>query len=159
MAAKTQMLSNWHRTFDGLSLSTQQFYAAVEGAIRTKGVPDAKLARVEMKEGGMFSGKREYLCVKRGDLTLYICGAQFGSGFFVSSRLLAEGSLLDGILGDGLVKWVVKPDTFYKADSTQMYLSLMHGALTETIDSFTSAQHLPKMPDEERRPIMRDFYQ
>lgn len=159
MAQQTQLLSSWHRTFEGMRQSTQEFYAAIETAIKERTIPDVKIARIEFKEGGMFSSKREYLHIKRGDLTMYLCGAPFGNGFFVSSRLIAEGSFLDGVLGEGLLKAIVKPDTFFKVDSTQMYLSLVHSAVVEVLDSLTTKQSLPTLTAEDRRPVMREFYQ
>lgn len=138
--------------------SAQEFYGAVEAAVKRKEIPDVKFSRVEFKEGGMFSAKREYLQIKRGDLSTYVCGAPFGNGFFVSSRLFADGSFIDAALGSGVMKALVKPDTFFKVDSSQMYLSLVHSGLVEVIDKLTSAQNLPSLAESERKPVMREFY-
>jgi hypothetical protein len=61
-----------------------EFYASVERATRDRQVPEALVSRVDWREGGVLSAKREYLRVSRGRLVFDICGAPFGTGFFVS---------------------------------------------------------------------------
>lgn len=64
-----------------------EFYASVEEAIERRGVREATLSRVDWREGGVLTAKREYLRVRRGSHVFDICGAPFGNGFFVSSWL------------------------------------------------------------------------
>lgn len=159
MAEHTQTLSHWHKHIEGLKLSTQEFYSGVEFAVQSRDLPDAKFSRVEYKEGGLFSGRREYLRIKRGELYFDVCAAPFANGMFFSSRLFAEGSFLEGLGAFGsFMKVLFKPDTFYKTDTALMYQSLVHHALLEVVDSFTSGANLPPLPESERKPVMREFY-
>jgi hypothetical protein len=57
--------------------------SGVETALEERQVPDLKYARVEWPEGGMLSDRREYLRITRERLD--VCGAPFGTGFFVPS--------------------------------------------------------------------------
>lgn len=61
-----------------------EFYAAVEQALQPRQIPDLLTSRVDWKEGGLLSARREYLRVKRGKLAFDICAAPFGTGFFFS---------------------------------------------------------------------------
>jgi len=143
----------------------------VQKAVETKKIPDVKFSRVEHKEGGLFSSSREYLRVVRGDLRYEICGAPFGNGFFVSSRLFADGKLGDSLLGSmergglmaniagAVTSRVVGADTYMKADSAIMYLQLVHRGLLEAVDAMTTSASLPRLPEAERKPVMKGFFQ
>jgi len=171
VAEQTEILSQWYRHFEGLSQSVDQFYASVEAAVKRRSIPEVKFDRVNLKEGGLLSASREYLRIKRGDLRYDICGAPFGNGFFVSSRLFAEGKFADSLLGDmgrgGMLSQIagavaakaVGADTYYKLDTAQMFLQLAHNGLLEAVDAMTSAASLPKLPDADRRPILKGFFQ
>lgn len=167
MAEQTQLLSRWYRHIDGLNQSAQALYAAIETAVNARKLPDVKFSRVDYKEGGMFSAKREYMRIRRDDLTFEICGAPFGTGFFVSARMFVEGAGIDSFLGGmlghgvagGLAKAIANPDTFYRQDTALMYQQLVHGAILEVVDAMTDAAQLPRIAEGERKPIMLGFYQ
>ena len=101
MAGQTELLSQWFQHFENLHQSVDPFYDPIETAVRKREIPDVKFERVNFKEGGLLSESREYLRIKRGDLRYDICGAPFGNGFFVSSRLIAEGKWSSPGLVDG----------------------------------------------------------
>ena len=171
MAEKTHILSHWTQHMEGLNQSTQQFYTMVQTAVEKKKIPDVKFTRVDFKEGGMFSSSREYLRIVRGDLRYDICGAPFGNGFFVSSRLFAEGKFADGMLDSmdkggvlgqiagGITAKVMGADTYMKIDSAHMYQILVHRGVLESIDAMTAAANLPPLPEAERKPVLKGFFQ
>ncbi len=39
-----------------------------------------------------------------------------------------------------------------------MYQELVHSSLLQVLDYFTDAAQLPRLPESDRRPVMRDFY-
>jgi hypothetical protein len=78
------VVSHWHALVDSFSTSSLDFYTAVESAVGAREVPNASFSRVEFKEGGFASAKREYLRVERGNVAFDICAAPYGSGFFYS---------------------------------------------------------------------------
>src|SRR4051812_35338263 len=171
MAEQTQILSHWLQHFEGLNQSTQAFYGAVEQAVNAKQIPEVKFSRVDFKEGGVFSSSREYLRIKRGDLRYDIGGAPFGNGFFVSARLFAEGKFADEFLGamerGGLIanmagavtSKVIGANTYMRIDQAHMYLQLVPRGLLEAVDAVTSAAKLPPLPEPERKPVMKGFFQ
>ena len=90
MAKASFILAHWHHLADDLRTSTLDFYAAVEEALRVREVPDIKTSRIDVREGGILSAKREYLRVTRGKLNFDICAAPFGRSFFFSTWLVEE---------------------------------------------------------------------
>lgn len=78
------VLSHWHQLFEGFSTSTQEFYTAVEEAIRRRELPEVTTSRVLWKEGGIASAEREYLRVERRRIAFDICSAPYGGGHFFS---------------------------------------------------------------------------
>jgi hypothetical protein len=79
------VVSHWHKLIENFQTSSLEFYTAVEAAIKRREIPDTLMSRVDWKEGGALSARREYLRVSRGNLICDICAAPFGTGFFFSS--------------------------------------------------------------------------
>src|SRR5207302_540267 len=55
-------------------------------------IPETKNSRTDYRESGLLSAHREYLHITRQRLVIDVCGATFGTGFFVS-WWLAEAKL------------------------------------------------------------------
>lgn len=164
MAAAPIVISHWNQLLSGLQASPKEFYAAVEQAIEQRQVPDTKRSRVDWHEGGLFSAKREYLRVKRKEYIFDICGAPFGTGFFVSSWLGEVPSGLLALLAEipvigYLVQRLVRPATYYKIDTALMFQSAVHGAVLDVVDGLLSAKGLRALSELERKPILREFFQ
>src|SRR5713101_679654 len=83
-AAVTDVISHWHQMLGGLQASSLAFYENVERALEPLQIPLARSERIDWREAGTFSASREYLRVMRARHAIDICGAPFGSGFFVS---------------------------------------------------------------------------
>jgi hypothetical protein len=157
----TYLIAHWYQLLDGLGASPLEFYAAVESALERRSIPDRTLRRVNWREGGVFSARREYLRVKRSELLFDICGAPFGRGFFISWWLGERGfwkMLAELPWIGGFVRIVVRQDTYYKIDTALMFQEAVHGAVLEVLDDMTDAKGLRRLSDLERKPILRDFY-
>ncbi len=110
------VFSHWHYPVENFSTSSDEFYRAVEQALAPHEIPEAEISRVEWKEGGTFSGRREYLRVRRGKLVFDICAAPFGADYFFSwwlaeipprHGLLRLAAMLFGcFLAFGLLFWI-----------------------------------------------------
>ncbi len=83
-ASITDVMSYWHQLFEGLQASPVAFYESVERALEPRQIPEARTERIDWREAGSFSARREYLRVTRARHVVDICGAPFGNGFFVS---------------------------------------------------------------------------
>ena len=158
--ATTSTLSHWDHMFQGMQQSSDEFYTRVEQYIAWHDLKDTKLEWVKFAEGGIFSSKREYLQIRRGDHVFHVCAAPFGNGFFVSwwlsgvrrgffSRLPIIGTLL---------RIFFKPLTYYKFDTALMFQSITHGSVLATLDEIMNAKGLESLAFMERRPEMRDLF-
>ncbi len=82
--APDAVISHWSTLVENFQASPLAFYDAVEAALKRREIPATENSRVDYKEGGLLSAKREYLHVVREKLVFDICGAPFGTGFFFS---------------------------------------------------------------------------
>ncbi len=92
--ALNDTLSHWYTLMENFQASPMEFYASVETAIQKRQVPHCEISRVDWREGGVLSAKREYLRVSRGRHNFDVCAAPFGTGFFVSWWLSSTQSSL-----------------------------------------------------------------
>ncbi len=128
-------------------------------------MPNAKIDRISWHESHLLSAKREYLRISCGkDFHFAVCGAPFGTGFFVSWWLLEPP---DGCLASlfapfpllsAIARALVKPWTYYRIDTATMFQTVTHRAVLEVIDSITSSANIKALPEAERKPVMREFF-
>lgn len=97
MAISADFISHWDQLIENFQASSLEFYGFVEKAVLARAVPEAHWTRVEHKESGLASARREYLRMHRGKHAFDICAAPFGNGFFIS-WWLTEPPLPFGIL-------------------------------------------------------------
>jgi hypothetical protein len=101
-AKPVEIISHWPKLIENLRFSSHEFYTRVEKALSVRQVPDLVIKRVDWKEGGPLSARREYLRLTRERLIFDVCGAPFGTGFFVSlwcgQKPLRIGPVLCAIL-------------------------------------------------------------
>lgn len=161
--APTTIISHWSYRIDGLQYSSSAFYSDVERILGAAQVDHLKIERVKLAEGGMFSSKREYLQVRRGEHVFLVCAAPFGNGFFISWWLgHVESGFWAWLSGLPLIGFIVqrflKRLTYYQIDTALMFQSVTHTALTEVLAALTEAKGLKALSDTERTPVMRDFF-
>lgn len=159
----TTIISNWHHGVDGLQQSSDAFYKEVERQLKEHNVDGLKIERVNWSEGGIFSAKREYLQVRRGEHVFHVCAAPFGNGFFISWWL--------GHVQTGFLAWLATLPligifvrnfltrlTYYKIDTALMFQSVTHSVVSGILDTMLNAKGMKALSDVERAPIMRDFF-
>jgi len=152
----TTILGHWSVLIEGLQASPLDFFAQVEAALEKRQIPGAKRSRVDWREGGLLSAKREYLRVRRYEYVLDICGAPFGTGFFVSWWL----GEYKGCLGENLplLTAIFRRPTYYRIDTANMFRTAVDGAVQEVIGQMTQAKGLRQLTLEERKPVLREFW-
>jgi len=82
------LLSHWCKLIENLSFSPEEFYERTTAGLQAREIPKLKEQRIAIHEGGLLSAKRLYMRLGRERIVIDICGAPFGTGFFVSWRLL-----------------------------------------------------------------------
>ena len=83
-ATPNEIFSHWHHSVADFQTSSQEFYATLEQALRQHQLPGIEIGRIEWKEGGLFSARREYLRVRREKLVFDICAAPYGADYYFS---------------------------------------------------------------------------
>lgn len=157
------LVSHWHHLTEHFDYSPQAFYAGLSQAIAQRRLGNVVASRVVYREGGLFSAKREYLQISLNEHTFEICGAPYGTGFFVSWRLGEIPSLfwmlveLIPFIGGWLIQ-VFHPMTYFRIDTALMFQELVRSAVNEVIDEITSDKGIRALTEDERKPIMRDFF-
>lgn len=219
------IISHWYNLIENFTYSSQTYYGQITEALVPRQIPDIKVSYVEHPEEGVFSAKRIYLRVQRGRFVFDICGAPFGTGFFVSWWLgelrganifVVLGALLGffviamtvvSIIGAALTyqlgfiigsmfvflsipavflvmflivklnpmgiedtiieipyigpvyERLFRPTTYYKIDTALMFQSAVHTTVMQVVDEITKEKGLKALSEDQRKPIMREFYQ
>ncbi|HTQ50953.1 MAG TPA: hypothetical protein VMJ12_09605 [Candidatus Acidoferrales bacterium] len=91
---KGEVLDHWIAFFDTLNFPPQDFYAAIEKELQARKVPGMEISREEFSEGGLVSDQRIYLRLLRERLFIYTCAAPFGTGYFLSCRVVHVPALV-----------------------------------------------------------------
>ena len=78
------VLHYWPELIEGMRFSTKDFYDRTEAALQARNIPELEVSRVDIKEGGPLTPRREYLRLRRERLVFDICAMPFGSGFYIS---------------------------------------------------------------------------
>lgn len=165
MSSSTEVLSHWSTLIENFNASPQEFYAAVTKSLEKRKMPNAKIDRISFKESHLLSAKREYLRIScKNDFYFAVCGAPFGTGFFVSWWLLQppEGCLAQMFSGfpvlSAIARAMVKPWTYYRIDTATMFRTATHQAVLEVVDEMISNQGIKALPEAERKPVMKEFF-
>ncbi len=145
--------SHWDHHFDAFQFSAQEFYNNIEQEIQKRKMPNVSFTRSLSPEKGIFSTRREYLTVTRGEYVFDICAAPFGTGFFVSwwlgeheEGLAAKIPILNKLPGNRRNK------TYYQIDIECMFKSAVHSAVLNVINNITTAKGVRPLSELERQP-------
>ena len=167
MSSSTEVISRWSTLIENFQYSPQRFYEQVAIAVGERQIPDASIATVNFKEGNFLTAKREYLRIYcKRDVYFAICGAPYGTGFFVSWWLLEppDGCLVSlfkpfpflSAIGAALAR----PWTYFRADTATMFRTAVHSAVLQVVDAMTSgAQGVRGLSENDRKPVNREFFQ
>jgi len=120
---------------DDFSASALAFYDVLEAALAKRQIPDARISRVHLREGGFLSAKREYLRVERQGTAFDIGAAPFGRGYFFSWWLVERPSRLPRPL-----RRLLGTETRHAKDTAELFRVTVSCAILEVVDEFTFGQ-------------------
>lgn len=165
MSSTTEVISHWSTLIENFNMSPQAFYNVLSEALGKRQMPNAVIDRISFKESHLLSAKREYLRIRcKEDFYFVVCGAPFGTGFFISWWLLQPP---DGCLAtmfssfpvlSAIARAMVKPWTYYRIDTATMFQTATHQAVLEVLDAVLSSQNIKALPEAERKPVMKEFF-
>jgi hypothetical protein len=146
-----------------MHISTQDFYGALEAAIADRAIAGAAVSRVIWPEGGLFSGRRQYVQVSRDASVFLFSAFPIGSGTYISWWLGSGERGFRAWIGRlPLVGWFVRPfvapATFYRIDSTLAFQHHLHAAVLKVVDDYATKQGKRRLGSADRQPVMMSFF-
>lgn len=168
MSGKNQqqpnVLSHWYTPVPNFSMSTKEFYDKVEAELKAQQVPGLDISRPEISEGGIFSAKRQYLRLTRGDLIFDICACPFGVNYFFSCRMAAKppvgakgviSRLIDFLLAKLGLKLV---DSYHQEDTRLMYMTVVESAVKKVVEFVTATNGVKLLTQYENASLLGNQY-
>ncbi len=156
--SSSAILSHWYCLLEGMEHSTKDFYTSLKAAVGSRNIPDIKVTKIYLHEGGALSAKRLYLRIRYKSKRFDICAAPFGNGFFISWWLRETEGCLANIPYIGPILSVINPITYYKMDTTLMFQESIRNSVLEVIDEITKAKGIRSLSQDERKPIMHGMF-
>ena len=157
-------IGHWHKGLDGVSYSTVKFYARLRELLESKSLPGVlPMHSVLHREGGLISPRRRYFRVKRKSILIDVCAAPFGKDYFVSWWMVERVSALRYVLSrmPGLGEYFDRtfwPLTYYRRDTMIAFQDAVHNTILEAVDELLVELKLPRLEQQERRPVMKDLF-
>ena len=75
MATQTTVHAHQSEHFEDLQMSAKEFYLLLKNMIEEYRYPEVACTPVTLKEGGLFSSKREYLRISKERYNYYVCAS------------------------------------------------------------------------------------
>lgn len=155
--------SRWSTLINEFEFSTQEFYKLLREELKSHGVTGITIETKRFSESSMLSGKRLYLKVLWKDYQYFICGAPFGNGFFVSSWLFYRNPILKILISKlpFIGGWLARklfPVTFYKIDTTSMFMTYAHQSVLNVVEAITKEKGTRTLTEAERKPTLNNIF-
>lgn len=154
--------SHWQTGYQGFNYSSLEFYELLTNELKSKNIERVHINNITLREGTVFSAKRIYLRVVWQDLEYNICCAVFVDSTFFSSWLLIRNSFFQNILLKipFVGAWLhnkIYPQTFFKSDTTSMFMTYVHNILISTIEEITKETGI-RMSDADKKPVLKNIF-
>lgn len=140
-----QVRDHWQHYFENEQFSSQEFYKAIDIAIREREIISLQTSRIEYAEGNILSANREYLRISRGTIVFDICAAPFAKGFFISAWQGELPNLVQlfvtqlPLIGKSIERAFYRK-TYFQIDSEQMYITAVHSCFVDVIEQMTKVE-------------------
>ena len=155
--------SHWQTMYQNFEFSSKTFYELLTKELQSKQIKGLRLKNITLREGTILSAKRIYLKIEWNELEYNVCCAPFVDATFFSSWLLLKNSFFQALLLKipfiGL--WLYNkmyPNTFFKHDTTSIFMSYVHNALLTVIEEVTKETGV-RLSEQEKKPIMKSVFE
>lgn len=151
MATVDTVHDHSYQHFEDLQLSADQFYTLLEKMIAEYQYPDIRLSRRNLKEGGIFSSNRVYLCITRNYQNYYVCAAPYGRSFFISWWLQEDAHTASNVaekiplVGKAIAN-SMESKSFYQLDTELMFIQSINSIVKMAVEK-VKADHGFRKPD------------
>ena len=151
-------LKHWHHHFANMQLSSYDLYDKIVAEIRNRKITNVNMGYGKFFEAGIFSARREYLCIQYKKFSLDVCCTSFGTGYYISWWLgeddpgfLSRIPIIKDLLGKN-------PDyqSYYQLDTATLFQSGIHDAILKVIDDFSNEKGVRLLTEFERQPLFEN---
>lgn len=139
MATETTVHAHQSEHFEDLQMSAREFYTLLKGLIEEYKYPNVTCEPVTLKEGGIFSSKREYLRISKERYHFYVCASPFGKSFFISwwlqedANTSANFAARFGLFGRAVANRM-ESKTYYELDTEKMFTASINSLIKRAVD-------------------------
>lgn len=91
-------------------------------------------------------------------MVMIAIGGTIGLEQMVRAGTMDEGVVRSVPLLGTLYLWMFKPASYYRIDTMEMFQKAVHNAVLEVIDTMTTEKGIRALSENDRKPIMREFY-
>ena len=153
--------TGWNHYFPGIEFSAKEFYTTIQKNVEDRKIPGAIVLLVDFSEyGSVMDTYRTYLRIRNRRFVFDICAAPYGEGFFVSSWMGEDVTLITRLLFyipffGSYLRNRVFGNTYYAWDSQDMFEVTTHLAVMQAIDAMTTQKGIRMLTEAEktsRRP-------
>lgn len=154
----------WGHLIDEYTYSSTTFYDQLEAIIKSKGIKDMTITRVNLYEGALLiSPTRQYLRIVWKHKSFDVCAAPFGNGFTISWWCFERARIWQIILssipiiGNLLVLLFRRTFTYYRADMGIAFQTYLQKSVEELVDKLTTEAALRPLTERERQPKINEL--
>jgi hypothetical protein len=139
MATEQTIHAHSYQHFEDLQMSAKEFYVLLKNMIEEYKYPDVACTPVTLKEGGMFSSRREYLRISKQRYNYYVCASPFGRSFFISWWLQEDANTSAklaqkfGLLGKAVAQRM-ESKSYYELDTELMFTSSISSLIKMAVE-------------------------
>ncbi|MFI5161939.1 MAG: hypothetical protein ACHQHN_11715 [Sphingobacteriales bacterium] len=151
MATETTVHAHNSQFFEDLQLSAKDFYSTLKKMIADYKYPEVACTEVTLKEGGIFSSRRDYLKISKERYHFYVCASPFGKSFFISWWLKEDANTSAnvaqrfGLFGKAVAQRL-ESKTFYEIDTQKMFVSSINSIVKVAVAKVMS-EHGIRQPE------------
>ncbi|MEO8886669.1 MAG: hypothetical protein ABI367_11440 [Mucilaginibacter sp.] len=151
MATANTVHNHSYQHFEDLQMSAEEFYAMLEKMIKEYEYPDITLSRRKLKEGGLLSSNRIYLCISREYLNYYVCAAPYGRSFYISWWLQEDAHTASNVaekvplIGKAIAQRM-EDKTYYQLDTELMFIQSISSIVRKAVEK-VKADHGFRKPE------------
>ncbi len=160
-----QLQNNWSQYFDGMRISTKDFYQRLQKELALYEVAGLETREVSLYEGGFFSANRLYLHITWQEFSYDLCVAPFGnSATFVSWWLWRTPPFFEVVIGalpyvGTHLNNIFFPVTYYRVDSANSFMQFAQSKVLKVLDEIVKEQNISALPEYERYPMKQSIHQ
>ena len=151
-------LKHWSHHFPGLQLSSRALYQKIIDEVKERKPEGVSFEYAMYFESGIFSPRREFLCIEFKQFKMDVCCMSFGTGYYISwwlgeaePGLLSRVPLLNTLLGKNPLY-----QSYYQLDTATLFQSGIHDAILKVIDDISTEKGIRLLTEFERTPLFEN---